>query len=239
MANDLSSDPAYSSNSTSGSSGANGATSGNGSDAAAARQQRFERVVSGAHEAVDSAAESIAQAAEALRDKANRLGEMEKEYAESCRASVREHPLSYLAGALLLGVLIGLQFSGTAADPAMALHEGQLVAGGRLAQALSSQLAGDPPAGGAPVAVQLSFVDKGGSYCRTFSTAALSGLACQQAGQWAVQTLVTAEQVPGGVMRQATTALPPAVLEAVDQRIAGAALDAGRERQARDSGWRR
>ena len=32
---------------------------------------------------------------------------MEKEYAEACRASVREHPLSYLAGAVLLGVLIG------------------------------------------------------------------------------------------------------------------------------------
>ena len=144
-----------------------------------------------------------------------------------------------MAASVLLGVLIGLQFSRTAADPAMALHEGQLVAGGRLAQALSSQLAGDPPAGGAPVAVQLSFVDKGGSYCRTFSTAALSGLACQQAGQWAVQTLVSAEPVPSGVVRQATTALPPAVLEAVDQRIAGGALDAGRERQARDGGWRR
>jgi len=144
-----------------------------------------------------------------------------------------------MAASVLLGVLIGMQFSRSAADPAMALHEGQLVAGGRLAQALSSQLAGDPAAGGAPVAVQLSFVDKGGSYCRTFSTSALSGLACQQAGQWTVQTLVSAEPVPGGVMRQATTALPPAVLEAVDQRIAGLALDAGRERQARDSGWRR
>lgn len=108
MANDLSSDPAYSSNSAS-NPGTN-ASSGNGSSGradGAAGSQRFERVVSGAHEAVDSAAESIAQAADALRDKANRLGEMEKEYAEACRASVREHPLSYLAGALLLGVLIG------------------------------------------------------------------------------------------------------------------------------------
>lgn len=144
-----------------------------------------------------------------------------------------------MAASVLLGVLIGLQFGRSAADPAVALHEGQLVAGGRLAQALSSQLASDTPDGGAPVAVQLSFVDQGGSYCRTFSTAALSGLACRQAGQWAVQTLVSAEPVPDGVVRQATTALPPAVLEAVDQRIAGAALDAAHERQARDSGWRR
>jgi len=94
--------------STAGGNGGGGTTSnGASSSADSAAQQRFERVVSGAHEAVDSAAESMAQAAEALRNKASRLSEMEKEYAEACRASVREHPLSYLAGAVLLGVLIG------------------------------------------------------------------------------------------------------------------------------------
>lgn len=93
--------------STAGGSGGDGATNNGASGADSATQQRFERVVSGAHEAVDSAAESMAQAAETLRNKANRLSEMEKEYAEACRASVREHPLSYLAGAVLLGVLIG------------------------------------------------------------------------------------------------------------------------------------
>lgn len=105
MSNDLSNDSPYE-----GERGANGggpAAGSNGHAASGARSERFEKVVSSAHEAVDSAAESMAQAADALRDKANRLGEMEKEYAEACRASVREHPLSYLAGALLLGVVIG------------------------------------------------------------------------------------------------------------------------------------
>ena len=99
----------YSSDTASTAGGSGGGTTGNNNNGTAdsAAQQRFERVVSGAHEAVDSAAESMAQAAETLRNKANRLGEMEKEYAEACRASVREHPLSYLAGAVLLGVLIG------------------------------------------------------------------------------------------------------------------------------------
>jgi hypothetical protein len=106
MANDLSNDSPYGTGAGTGTDRtAAGANNGNG--AASARGERFEKVVSGAHEAVDSAAESIAQAADALRDKANRLGDMEKEYAEACRSSVREHPLSYLAGALLLGVLIG------------------------------------------------------------------------------------------------------------------------------------
>jgi len=49
----------------------------------------------------------LAQAAELLRNKAERLNEIEKEYAEACRSSIREHPLSYLAGAVVLGVLIG------------------------------------------------------------------------------------------------------------------------------------
>ncbi len=97
----------YSSDTASTAGGSGGGATNNSGGADAAAQQRFERVVSGAHEAVDSAAESMAQAAETLRNKANRLGEMEREYAEACRASVREHPLSYLAGAVLLGVLIG------------------------------------------------------------------------------------------------------------------------------------
>lgn len=69
--------------------------------------RRFERVVSGAHEAVDTAAESVAQAAERLRNQAQRFTEIEREYAEAARNRVREHPLSAIAAALLLGVLIG------------------------------------------------------------------------------------------------------------------------------------
>lgn len=107
MANDLPYQ-GYASNPPTGSTadGSGSGNPGNGS-AASAAHPRLDKVVSSAHEAVDSAAESMAQAAETLRNKADRLSEMEKEYAEACRASVREHPLSYLAGALLLGVLVG------------------------------------------------------------------------------------------------------------------------------------
>jgi hypothetical protein len=152
-----------------------------------------------------------------------------------------------MAAALAVGMLLGTQIDGQGSGAGLGLHDGgdgRLVAGGAIGQALSSQLASEPVPG-APVAVQLSFVDKGGSYCRTFSTAATAGLACRQAGptgqaaQWAVQTLAAVEAVPAGAVRQAATALPPAVLEAVDKRIAGDALDPARERQARDEGWRR
>lgn len=106
MANDLPYE-GYSSNTNNSHTGTGAAGAGGTGTGDSDAQQRFEKVVSGAHEAVDSAAESVAQAAETLRNKAARLSEMEKEYAEACRASVRDHPLSYLAGALLLGVLVG------------------------------------------------------------------------------------------------------------------------------------
>ncbi|WP_374562720.1 hypothetical protein [Ideonella sp.] len=107
MANDLPYQ-GYASNPPTGSNAdtSRSANPGNGS-ADSSAHPRLDKVVSSAHEAVDSAAESMAQAAETLRNKADRLSAMEKEYAEACRASVREHPLSYLAGALLLGVLVG------------------------------------------------------------------------------------------------------------------------------------
>jgi negative regulator of sigma E activity len=140
-----------------------------------------------------------------------------------------------MAAGVVLGVLLGVQFAGRGGDASLSVRDGRLVAGGPIEQALSTQLA---RTSGSPVAVQLSFVDRGGAYCRTFSTAAVAGLACRRDGQWVVETLVAAEGKADGAVRQASTS-PRAVLDAVDQSIAGDALDAERERQARDHGWRR
>lgn len=140
-----------------------------------------------------------------------------------------------MAASLLLGALLGVQFAERAGDTAFGVREGRLVATGPIERALSTQLASAGPPG--TVAVQLSFVDRAGAYCRTFSTDAVAGLACRQGRDWAVRTLTAAEGTPAGTMRQAASALPAAVLEAVDQHIAGDPLDAERERQARDRGW--
>ncbi len=161
------------------------------------------------------------------------------------RARTRAMPtwaqLGGMAASVVLGVVLGSRFLGTGvgtdAAPAMALNQGQLVAGGAIDKALSSQLASEPMAG-ASVAVQLSFVDKGGNYCRTFSTAAAAGLACQQAGQWVVQHVSAVQDQSAGTVRQAATALPPALLDVVDQRMAHGTLDKAAERQARDKAWR-
>lgn len=156
------------------------------------------------------------------------------------RARVRMLPtwaqLGGMAASVVLGVLLGARFLGGGLDPAMGLQHGQLVAGGAIDQALSTQLASEP-APGASVAVQLSFVDRGGSYCRTFSTGSTAGLACQQGGHWVVQQINTVEASGSGPVRQATTAMPPALLDAVDRRMAHGTLDSDAERQARARGW--
>lgn len=143
-----------------------------------------------------------------------------------------------MAASVLVGVLLGTQLERNAADPAIGLQQGRWLAGGVIERALSEQLASEPVAG-ALVAVQLSFVDKGGNYCRTFSTSAMAGLACREGERWEVRNLAAAEATPPGSVRQAASALPRAVLDAVDQRIADGALDGAAERAARARGWRR
>ncbi|MES2583715.1 MAG: hypothetical protein V4627_13430 [Pseudomonadota bacterium] len=146
--------------------------------------------------------------------------------------------LGGMAASVVLGVVLGARFLGSGLDPAMGLNQGQLVAGGAIDKALSTQLASEPFAGG-PVAVQLSFVDKRGHYCRTFSTAAVAGLACQEAGQWLVQQVTVVDTQASRTVRQAAITLPPALLSAVDIRMANGTLDAAAERQARAQAWRK
>lgn len=143
--------------------------------------------------------------------------------------------LGGMAASLMVGVLLGNRLDRTAGDTAFAVRDGKLVAGALISRALSTQLASEPSPG-ADVAVQLSFLDKQGSYCRTFTALSVSGLACHRGGRWSVEQLASASPAQG-VMRQAASSLPRAVLDAVDQRIAGGTLDAASERQARDAGW--
>ena len=162
--------------------------------------------------------------------------------ARSAERRATGHGLSWLhwggmAASVLLGVLLGLQFAPRGdGDALLGERGGQLVAGAALAQALNAQLGSDAAA---TVAVQLSFVDKSGRYCRTFSSARVAGLACRDAAQWAVQVATAASNDNAPAMRQATSSLPRAVLNAVDEHIAGDALNAEQERDARARDWKR
>jgi hypothetical protein len=142
-----------------------------------------------------------------------------------------------MAASVLLGLLIGLQFAPRGdGGTLVAERGGRLVAGATLARALDTQLASH--AQGA-VTVQLSFIDKGGRYCRTFSSAGVAGLACRDAAAWALMVAAPAPAPSPMAMRQAASSLPRTVLDAVDQRIDGNALNAAQERDARARDWKR
>jgi hypothetical protein len=143
-----------------------------------------------------------------------------------------------LAASLAVGVLAGTLGTGWLApggDPVLARGPGgELTAGGHLAQALDRQLAQDSPQG--DVRVGLSFVAQGGGYCRTFQLGRSGGLACREGGTWRVPVLADSP-AQSGAYRQASAELPPAVLDAVDARIAGTTLDPAAEQAARARNW--
>jgi hypothetical protein len=117
---------------------------------------------------------------------------------------------------------------------------GQSFAAGALTRALDETLASEPKAH-APVAIGLSFRSTDGRICRTFvlrTPPTRAGLACHESAGWALPVLSAVAPTEGGELRQAASALPPAVQAAVDARLRGNVFDAQQERAARDAGWR-
>lgn len=144
-----------------------------------------------------------------------------------------------LAVGAFTGVFFGYRALHSPAATGLAdIREGGLVAQGLLSMALSQQLA-STPAGDGQVRIGISFLTKDGTYCRSFAVGASAGLACRNGDLWTIPVL--AESAPGeaGSYRQAGSDMPQPVLEAVEQRIDGAALDAAGEQAARQRGWRR
>ena len=139
-----------------------------------------------------------------------------------------------LAATLVVGVLAGRMIPG-GGGPAIAGNGNQVLAQGELAAALDRQVGGK--AEGA-VKVGVSFAARDGAYCRGFVMGASAGLACREGGQWKIPVLAEAEKEAAGGYRQAGSALPPAVLDAIDARIADRPLDAAGEEAARARGWR-
>jgi hypothetical protein len=151
-----------------------------------------------------------------------------------------------MAASLVIGVIIGqvLLRAPTSGAPVVS-RNGQVLANGTLAQALSDQLASTQTPD-APVKIGVSFKSKTGEYCRTFAMHApttLAGLACRDHSDWRVQVLAQNPQSEpnsarsGTAYRQAGSEMPRSVLQAVDENIAGDPLDARAEALARDVRW--
>ncbi|HKT71815.1 MAG TPA: hypothetical protein VJQ47_02930 [Steroidobacteraceae bacterium] len=148
-----------------------------------------------------------------------------------------------VAASLVLGILAGqLVHRGPDSGP-VATRDGLLVAGTTLSAALSSQLTSDQPRE-APIQIGVSFRAKSGGFCRSFlwrGPSSLAGLACHDRDGWRMEMLMPASAVTGadGGYRQASSAMPRAILQAVDERIEGEPLDAHGEREASSHDWHR
>lgn len=140
------------------------------------------------------------------------------------------------AASVLIAVTAGLF---TWQRSTMIRHVGNAsLASGALARGLSDQLSGD--AGSDEVRVGLSFLSKGGEYCRTFNVGGASpsaGLACRHDEEWVVRALARPQPSEAGAYRTAGTTLPPEILKAVQDEIAAEPLDRAGEIAARRAYW--
>jgi hypothetical protein len=144
--------------------------------------------------------------------------------------------LAPIGAALAAGLVIGI-----ALRPAGEFtidKSGRVLARGDVGKALDAQLASAQSAD-AVTQIGISFRDKGGRDCRTFSSGAHAGLACHETGGWVIQILTGHDaEDAGAVYRMASSGMPQAVRQAVNVSIQGAPFDAGREALAKAQGWR-
>ena len=142
-----------------------------------------------------------------------------------------------MAASLMLGALISWQLLLPGEGAPIVAGKDALVAHGELARSLDHQLASEQR-GTEPVLIGLTFKAHDGSYCRSFEMRATrtAGLACRAASEWQV-TATDTSTLPQGELQQASSALSPAILRAIEARADGAALDAEAERSAQLAGW--
>jgi hypothetical protein len=157
------------------------------------------------------------------------------------RVSMARWRPAAMAASLLLGLGLGfLAWHGPRAliQPGAG---GWLIASTALAEALSTQLSDDRSADRVAI-TGLSFRDKSGDYCRTFSLTgndASSGLACHEGADWRIKALAQAPRAAtnSDIFRTAASEDSPAIRAAVEVSIAGEPLDHAGEIAARQAGW--
>ena len=85
--------------------------------------------------------------------------------------------------------------------------------------------------------IGLTFRDRSGAICRTFTEPAQSGLACRSGDRWQLRGLFAAPEGQGGSYRMAT-GMDPGLAALVDSAMTAEPFDVAREKAARDAGWR-
>jgi hypothetical protein len=139
-----------------------------------------------------------------------------------------------IAATLVLGIVTGTMLQMNKEPPIVA-SDGPKFAATELDEALDVQLASAEQTGA--VRIGMTFRDKRGAICRSFTDARTSGLACQDRGQWRIRGQFAAPEGQEADYRMAA-GMDPALAALVDLTMAGDPLDADQERAAREGGWR-
>jgi hypothetical protein len=157
-------------------------------------------------------------------------------------ATPRRWQPAAMAASLLLGLGLGfLAWHGPVGALIQPGAGGGLIASAALAETLSNQLSDDRSQVSVAFA-GLSFRDKSGDYCRTFSLSgadASSGLACREGADWRIKALAQSPHAAAnsGNFRTAGSEDSPAIRAAVEGSIDGEPLDHAGEIAARAAGW--
>jgi anti-sigma factor RsiW len=145
-----------------------------------------------------------------------------------------------LAASLLVAGVLSVALLREPGAGGLAFQNGQLLARGPVAEALSNSLVSSQPAN-AVVRIGLSFRDHAGRLCRTFvvHAQASAGLACRAGADWQIESVAAAPAEPeeGSKLRMAGSDWPVAIMREVEQRIDGEALDGAGEERARARHW--
>lgn len=140
-----------------------------------------------------------------------------------------------IAASLLIGLFVG--YSALQSGQAVVMRNGELVAAGALANALTNTLSGEESS---VHHIGFSFRTGSGEYCRTFTSAgkqAIAGVACHEPEGWKVRA-VTATQAVGSNYRMAASSMPPAVRAVVEESMQGEPLTVAEETAARARKWK-
>jgi hypothetical protein len=139
-----------------------------------------------------------------------------------------------MAATLAIGIVAGTMLPSTGEAPVVR-ENGVLVASASLEDALYTRLASAPADHGPQIG--LTFRDKSGDLCRSFTDDELSGLACRSGSDWKIRGLFQGGSNPAGDYRMASAG-DPRLGAMIDEQIEGEPFDAAAEKAALDKGWR-
>jgi len=133
-----------------------------------------------------------------------------------------------MAATLALGLVVG-NFVGQQSEAPVQNRDGLLVAAASLDRELDGQLASAGARNG--IRIGLTFLDRQGVICRSFTQGAASGLACRDQDEWRVRGLFQGAEGQAGEYRMAA-GQDPQLASLIDETIAGDPFNAAAEKAA-------